>query len=339
MDNFLGCDRCGCGWNGCGGCSGCHGCNHWHMGCRGILHIVKKGDTLYKISRRYGVPLKRVMYANPYVDVYNLQIGDEICVPIMGLRPLAEAELYRGDPMDEARPETVQMPVPEDQTQPENMQQPVYGGGSGLSWCVSRTEENSGPGYMEADPAQGVFGSEKEIQANDDMEQMGLMPRESDAQQAHSEYADSKMEDMPRNGTSAGMDGIRQDNMPDQMGSMPQNDPSGQMGSMPQNDPSGQMGSMPQNDPSGQMDGLLMDGKMGILDPKQQDEQNPMPRDGMSGAAGQMAQTCQKQCTQMALGQQPDGGYRGWETQQERTRRTVGEQMGMSGYRAPYGQL
>ena len=99
------------------------------------------------------------------------------------------------------------------------------------------------------------------------------------------------------------------------------------------------MRGMPQNDPSGQMDGLLTDGKMGILDPKQQDEQNPMPQDGMSGAAGQIAQTCQKQCTQMALGQQADGGYRGWETQQERTRRTVGEQMGMSGYRAPYGQL
>ena len=55
--------------------------------CRGILHIVKKGDTLYKIAKKYGVPLSRVMYANPYVDVYNLQIGSEICVPVMGPRP------------------------------------------------------------------------------------------------------------------------------------------------------------------------------------------------------------------------------------------------------------
>lgn len=50
--------------------------------CHGVLHIVEKGDTLYKIAKKYGVPLSRVMYANPYVDVYNLQPGDEICVPM-----------------------------------------------------------------------------------------------------------------------------------------------------------------------------------------------------------------------------------------------------------------
>lgn len=55
--------------------------------CRGILHIVQKGDTLYKIAKQYGVPLSRVMYANPYVDVYNLQIGDEICVPVASRPP------------------------------------------------------------------------------------------------------------------------------------------------------------------------------------------------------------------------------------------------------------
>ena len=27
------------------------------------------------------------MFANPYVDVYNLQVGDEICVPVMTPRP------------------------------------------------------------------------------------------------------------------------------------------------------------------------------------------------------------------------------------------------------------
>ena len=55
--------------------------------CRGVLHIVKKDDTLYKIAKKHGVPLSWVMYANPYVDVYNLQIGDEICVPMPGPRP------------------------------------------------------------------------------------------------------------------------------------------------------------------------------------------------------------------------------------------------------------
>lgn len=50
-------------------------------GCPGFLHIVQKGDTLYLLSRRYRVPLWAILFANPYVNVYNLQIGDEICIP------------------------------------------------------------------------------------------------------------------------------------------------------------------------------------------------------------------------------------------------------------------
>ncbi|WP_310604346.1 LysM peptidoglycan-binding domain-containing protein [Anaerosporobacter sp.] len=50
--------------------------------CRGVVHIIKKGDTLYGISRQYNIPLALVMRANPYADVYNLQIGDELCVPV-----------------------------------------------------------------------------------------------------------------------------------------------------------------------------------------------------------------------------------------------------------------
>ena len=49
--------------------------------CSGTKYVIKKGDTLYSISRRYNVPLALVLRANPYVDVYNLQIGDEICIP------------------------------------------------------------------------------------------------------------------------------------------------------------------------------------------------------------------------------------------------------------------
>ena len=45
--------------------------------------MVEKGDTLYKIAKKYDVRLFDVMRLNPYVNVYNLQIGDEICVPVM----------------------------------------------------------------------------------------------------------------------------------------------------------------------------------------------------------------------------------------------------------------
>ncbi len=49
--------------------------------CRGLVHIVASGDTLYRISKKYDVRLADIMKANPYINVYNLQIGDEICVP------------------------------------------------------------------------------------------------------------------------------------------------------------------------------------------------------------------------------------------------------------------
>lgn len=56
--------------------------------CKGLIHKVKKGDTLYKISKMYDVRLVDVLRENPYVNVYNIQIGDEICIP---------TELYDGE--------------------------------------------------------------------------------------------------------------------------------------------------------------------------------------------------------------------------------------------------
>lgn len=49
--------------------------------CKGVIHRVIKGDTLYRLSKMYGVRLIDVMKENPYVNVYNLQVGDEICIP------------------------------------------------------------------------------------------------------------------------------------------------------------------------------------------------------------------------------------------------------------------
>ena len=50
--------------------------------CDGMTHTIKQGDTLYSISRLHKVPLGILLRANPYVDVYNLQIGDTICIPV-----------------------------------------------------------------------------------------------------------------------------------------------------------------------------------------------------------------------------------------------------------------
>ncbi|MEG0962617.1 MAG: LysM domain-containing protein [Lachnospiraceae bacterium] len=50
--------------------------------CLGIVHVIQQGDTLYELGKRFHVSVAQIMFSNPYVDVYNLQIGDELCIPI-----------------------------------------------------------------------------------------------------------------------------------------------------------------------------------------------------------------------------------------------------------------
>lgn len=49
--------------------------------CTGMLHRVERGDTLYLLGKKYQVSVAALMFANPYTDIYNLQIGDELCIP------------------------------------------------------------------------------------------------------------------------------------------------------------------------------------------------------------------------------------------------------------------
>ena len=46
--------------------------------CDGMLHEIRERDSLYKVSRLYGVTVEDLMEKNPTVDVYNLTIGDKL---------------------------------------------------------------------------------------------------------------------------------------------------------------------------------------------------------------------------------------------------------------------
>ena len=50
--------------------------------CPGLIHVVEQGDTLYRLSRYYHVQVSDIMFANPYINIYNLQVGDELCIPV-----------------------------------------------------------------------------------------------------------------------------------------------------------------------------------------------------------------------------------------------------------------
>lgn len=65
--------------------------------CRGYVHVVKAGETLYKLAKQYDVKLFDIMRLNPYVNVYNLQIGDEICIPSAPARPERTYVVNEGD--------------------------------------------------------------------------------------------------------------------------------------------------------------------------------------------------------------------------------------------------
>lgn len=62
--------------------------------CGGIIYKVESGDTLYSISRKYDLRVRELILANPFVNVYNLQVGDELCIPVMPTEPSGGARPY-----------------------------------------------------------------------------------------------------------------------------------------------------------------------------------------------------------------------------------------------------
>ncbi len=48
----------------------------------GMVYRVQPGDTVYSIGRRFQVPVPVLLAANPGIEVTNLQIGYEMCIPV-----------------------------------------------------------------------------------------------------------------------------------------------------------------------------------------------------------------------------------------------------------------
>ncbi len=91
--------------------------------CNGMVHVIKEGENLYHLSRMYRVPLALILRANPYVDVYNLQVGQEICIPTMrrpmgGMMPPFGARPAMPPQEQPSAPPQEQPPIPPQERPP-----------------------------------------------------------------------------------------------------------------------------------------------------------------------------------------------------------------------------
>lgn len=137
--------------------------HNWYMtaNCTGIIHVVKEGDTLYKIGKMHGVSVSALMYANPYVNIYNLQVGDELCVPVYnmswngGKEPRTGANA--GQPQNMQSGGTMQ--------QPQNMQS-----GGTMQRPQSRVMAEEAVEEQESPEIMRMQGSRLEYEIMDDSE-------------------------------------------------------------------------------------------------------------------------------------------------------------------------
>ena len=89
------------------GLSGCASSSSFFAG-GGTHHTVRKGENLYRIGKRYGVPVEVIREANGIRDVTHLRIGQRLWIPGAGsarrssTTPARVAGRLRGDVRREA---------------------------------------------------------------------------------------------------------------------------------------------------------------------------------------------------------------------------------------------
>jgi murein DD-endopeptidase MepM/ murein hydrolase activator NlpD len=74
----------------------------------GSVHVVKKGETVYRIARTYGIEVRDLMEVNDLADPRQLEVGRELFIP-GAVRPLDVPPLPPGV-MPEPEPEPQALP-------------------------------------------------------------------------------------------------------------------------------------------------------------------------------------------------------------------------------------
>ncbi|ADL12746.1 LysM peptidoglycan-binding domain-containing protein [Acetohalobium arabaticum] len=64
-------------------------------------YVIKAGDTLYELTQRFETTISALIGANPNIDPDNLQVGQEICIPLQERFPSCpEGNFYSIQPGD-----------------------------------------------------------------------------------------------------------------------------------------------------------------------------------------------------------------------------------------------
>ena len=51
------------------------------------IHRIRSGESMYKIARRYGISLKKLMSFNPKLKPRRIRPGTKVAVPIPSVKP------------------------------------------------------------------------------------------------------------------------------------------------------------------------------------------------------------------------------------------------------------
>ena len=62
--------------------------------CNGTIYVVQQGDTMYKIAKKFRIDLNLLMQNNPYLNVFNLKPGDEMCLPLKKVPTIENIQPY-----------------------------------------------------------------------------------------------------------------------------------------------------------------------------------------------------------------------------------------------------
>lgn len=65
-----------------------------------IPHIIKPGDTLYRLAIQYHSTVQAILAANPGIDPRSLRVAQQICIPQVGYLQCPEGNSYSIQPRD-----------------------------------------------------------------------------------------------------------------------------------------------------------------------------------------------------------------------------------------------